>query len=251
MNSIIEKIRENKFLSVFVVIALGILILVLIKYISIPIVSYLEKLVDLNFYTKNTIGKFVMLSLSLLIILVVNKGSLKGYGFSIPNNIRYFKLLWVSTLIIIVSFIFGMLFFNVFLKSLFSTQTSGVTFPENNSILELVLTVWIWSSICEEVFTRGFIQGFLHKHINVKFLRLSLPIWVSGLFFGTMHSMLAFSMDSFFVSFIVFNTTVIGLLAAYYREKSDSIYPAIFIHFWANVIGSLPFIIIQVFDIQV
>ena len=50
-------------------------------------------------------------------------------------------------------------------------------------------------------------------------------------------------MDVFFVSFIVFNTTVIGLLAAYYREKTGSVYVSIMIHILANIIGYLPAII--------
>ncbi len=72
-----------------------------------------------------------------------------------------------------------------------------------------------------------------------------MPVIISGLFFGAMHlSLLFVGMGHWFVSFIVFNTTVIGLIAAYYREKSDSIIPPIIIHFTANVVGSIPIIII-------
>ena len=49
--------------------------------------------------------------------------------------------------------------------------------------------------------------------------------------------------SGFNVSFIVFNTTVIGLLAAFYREKSESLIPPVIIHFLANAVGSAPLII--------
>ena len=88
----------------------------------------------------------------------------------------------------------------------------------------MILTVWIWSSICEEVLTRGLIQGFMKYQTNIKFLKLSLPVWISGIFFGAMHLLLLkMNMDIWLVSFIVFNTTTVGLLAAYYREKTNCI----------------------------
>jgi len=41
---------------------------------------------------------------------------------------------------------------------------------------------------------------------------------------------------------LCFFTKIIGSLAAYYREKSNSLILAFIVHFMANVVGSLPLI---------
>ncbi|MEA2105392.1 MAG: CPBP family intramembrane glutamic endopeptidase [Bacteroidota bacterium] len=241
MQSFIENIRKNPWLSLIFAVLSGLVILYLSSYLGSLISSWVKQFAALNFYSNNVFMKFFMLLLSLLFILIVNKGSLKGYGFNKPQELKYFRFFLISTGIIIGAFIFANLFFNVILRTLFPPETGKPGFPESQSILEMILTIWIWSSICEEVLTRGFIQGFMNKHINIRLLKLSLPVWVSGLFFGLMHlSLLTLNKDILFVLFIVTNTTILGLLAAYYREKTKSIYPAIFLHFWANVIFSLP-----------
>lgn len=247
MRKIIEKVRSNKALSVIMAISMGVLVLFIASKLGTIVTSEIENYTELNFYTSHTVMKFFMLIFSVILILIVNKGSLKDYGFNKPDKIKVISLLLVSTGIIIAAFVVGMALFNGVLRSMFPVESSGKGFPEIGSIIELILTVWIWSSICEEVLTRGLIQGFMKYQTNIKFLKLSLPVWISGIFFGAMHLLLLkMNMDIWFVFFIVFNTTTVGLLAAYYREKTKSIYPAIFIHIWANVIGSLPAIIIGV-----
>lgn len=247
MREIIEKIRSNKVTSVFGAVVMGILVLFIAGKLGALVTSEIENCIGLNFYTKNIVMKFFMLIFSLLFILIVNNGSLKDYGFNKPEKIKIIRLILISTAIIIVAGLVGNALFIGFLKNLFPQENSEMGFPKVGSIVEMILTIWIWSSICEEVLTRGLIQSFMKNQTSIKFLKLSLPVWISGIFFGMMHfSLLKMNMDIWFVSFIVFNTTAVGLLAAYYREKTKSIYPAIFIHFLANVIGSLPAIIMGV-----
>ena len=244
MKTIIEKVRSNNVLSILVALVMGVLVLFFASKLATIITNGIETHTELNFYSSGSVMKFFMLIFSVILILIVNKGSLKDYGFNKPDKIKFIRFLLVSTGIIIAAWIVGHVLFNGVLRSIFPVEISGKGFPKIGSIIELILTVWIWSSICEEVLTRGLMQSFMNYQTNIKFLRLSLPVWVSGIFFGMMHlSLLKMNMDIWFVSFIVFNTTTIGLLAAYYREKTKSIYPAIFIHFLANVIGSLPAII--------
>jgi membrane protease YdiL (CAAX protease family) len=246
MKEIIEKVRSNKGLSILTAILTGVFVLFVSGKLGTIVTSEIENYIGLNFYTKNIVMKFFMLIFSLVLILIVNEGSLKDYGFNKPDKIKGVKLLLVSIGIIIAAFVVGNILFNVVLRNLFPVENPK-GFPKAGSIVEMILTVWIWSSICEEVLTRGLIQGFMKHQMNIKFLKLSLPVWISGIFFGAMHlSLLKMNMDVWFVSFIVFNTTTVGLLAAYYREKTKSVYPAIFIHFLANVIGSLPAIIMGV-----
>ena len=243
MNKLIEKIRQNPILSVAFIVIIVWAARYFLKPITNSVADIISEYTELTIYTKGSVRKFFMLVFSLLGILLVNKGSFRGYGFSKPKNIRYFRMLWSSTLIILASMIVAMVIFNIILRSIFPPSVESIGFPDNKSIMEMILTTWIWSSICEEVLTRGWLQGFINPHSNIKFLKLSLPVWISGLFFGAMHLGLRSMMDIWFVSFIVFNTSVVGLLAAYYREKTKSIYVPIFIHFWANVIGSFPLLL--------
>jgi membrane protease YdiL (CAAX protease family) len=193
-----------------------------------------------------------MLVFSILGILIVNGGKLKGFGFIMPTKFQYVKLALSAIGITIASFVVGMVVFIIILSNLFPIDSIGgstVGFPKEDSIVEMILTVWIWSSLCEEVFTRGFLYGTIQHLDSKKFLRLSIPVWISGIFFGLMHTQLIHNGMSFwFVAFIVFNTTIIGLVAAYYREKSGSLFPAFLVHFLANVVGSFPIFINQIIN---
>ncbi|MBE9467885.1 MAG: CPBP family intramembrane metalloprotease [Bacteroidetes bacterium] len=245
MEKIIQKIKSNTLLTIATTILLGLLIIFLTSITANFFKTQIGNYVELNFYTKNVIGKFFMLFFSIVLILIVNKGKFENYGFSLPTNVKYTKFIFVTIGICIASFILGNIIFTGILSHLFPTENT-TSFPKQ-SILQMILTVWIWSTVCEEVFVRGLLQGFMQHLKSIKFLKLSLPVIISGLFFGAMHlSLLKVGMGHWFVAFIVFNTTVIGLLAAFYREKTNSLITPIIVHFLANVVGTTPFIIMTV-----
>lgn len=245
MKTIIERIRENKVLSVLISILLAVVIFKMSMILAKPVNTLLGNYFELSFYTKNIALKLFILVFSLIAILLVNKGKLIGYGFVKPVNTNYFKMIWKSVLFIFGAFIVGQIIFNGVLRNVFGSDIAVKGFPKENSVIEMILVIWIWSSICEEVLTRGLVQGFLNKHVKLKFLKLSLPVWVSGLVFGVMHITMARTMDPFMGAFIVFYTTSVGLYMAYYREKSQSIYPAMAIHILTNVVGTMPYFIMQ------
>jgi membrane protease YdiL (CAAX protease family) len=244
MNMIIKRIQNNVILTVLTTLFLGITIFFTSKFLSDITIPFLENYFELNnFYTKNTVFKFYILILSVITILFLNKGSLKNYGFNLSKNTNYFKMTFISIGIILGSMIVGGILFMGILSHLFPTENTNV-FPKNESLLEMILTIWIWSSICEEVLVRGLMQSFMDHLKTKKVLGLSLPVIISGLFFGSMHlSLISAGMGVWFVCFILFNTTIIGFLTAFYREKSESLIPPILIHIIANVVGSIPLII--------
>ena len=250
LKAIFQKIKTNSTLSVLTAIILGYLVIQISRYFSSITVPFVKQYFELNFYTRQTFFKLYMVLFSILIIWIVNNKSLKNYGFTSAKNIRYSRMILITIGISILSFIVGNIVFNGVLAHLFPTGNSK-TFSTPDSMIEMILTVWIWSSICEEVLVRGLVQGFTNHLKNIKLFGLSISVIVSGLFFGAMHlSLLKAGMGLWFVCFIVFDTTVIGLLAAYYREKSDSLLPPILIHFLANFIGSLPLIIITILGLE-
>ncbi len=95
---------------------------------------------------------------------------------------------------------------------------------------QIVLVIWFWSSVTEEVFTRGWLQS-------------SLPAWrwiVSGLFFGSMHLTVWWAgADLATSAILVAATTLLGLLCGRLRDRHESLTPAIAAHMSFNVGGLL------------
>jgi len=107
--------------------------------------------------------------------------------------------------------------------------------------------VWIYASVCEEVLTRGLLQTLLtgKKDAGAAARRgLSLPVLLSGIFFGLMHLVLIKSMGPAAFPMIVV-ATFLGIVAARYREKTGSLIPAVFVHALFNVGGMLSVWMIQ------
>jgi len=246
-----EKIKTNKFLTIIVAIVLGFFIFRFSNVLANKSISLFENKFELSFYTENVVMKLYMLIMSIIVILLINKGSLKNYGFRGTKNFNYFRMSWVTILITLITFIVGGIIFLGILSHLFPMENNK-SLPKPSSLIEMVLTVWIWSSLCEEVLVRGLVQGFI-GHLKQKvFWKISLSVLVSGLFFGSMHLfLLNAGMGVWFVGLIFFNTTIIGLLAAYYREKSESLIPPFLVHFLANVVLSIPLIIATLFEIKI
>lgn len=174
-----------------------------------------------------------MFFVSFILILFLSRGKISEYGFKITDNLRLKQT-------IIVGSVAGLII-----------TGSALVFPVNAppgveefSFVQAVIFVWIYASICEEVLTRGLIFGYLSPLKRYSFLilklRISLPVLVSALFFGAMHlGLLSVGLDSFSVSVIVVSGFIMGVIAGYYREKTESIIPAIIVHMLFNICGSI------------
>ena len=174
-----------------------------------------------------------MLVFSVLFILIINRGNITAYGFVWNLKFPLVKIMLMSLFIGFISSLISILFFDE------TTEHPAAGF----SFLEKILYIWIWASICEEVLTRGLIQSFLSplKQIGITLFNsfISLPVIVGALFFGAMHFMLLTTgLDIFSVLNIVLFGIILGLLAGYYKERTNSLVPAIIIHFCFNVGGS-------------
>ncbi len=103
-----------------------------------------------------------------------------------------------------------------------SGMLRGYSFPA------IVLTVWLWSSFTEEVFTRGWLQT-------------SLPVWriaLSGLFFGSIHVTVIWAgADTISGLVIVGATLLLGLWCARLRDMHASLWPALWAHIAFNIGG--------------
>jgi membrane protease YdiL (CAAX protease family) len=174
-----------------------------------------------------------VLILSILLILMLSKGKMATYGFTLPVNMR---LLWIVVIGLVLGFI-STLLANVL-------PSKGLTFVEEFTFLQTVVLVWIYASIGEEILTRGLVQSYLSPLLKNGFTVfgsfISIPVLLSALFFGFMHlPLLTLGIDISTVSIIVVFACMVGIAAGYFREKTGSLVPAILVHMFANIGGSI------------
>lgn len=226
---------KNQTASSVVKIIVAILLGLLVLFVSSMIMQIggIQTLMQSKFWLGGFINHALMLIISLALILTLNKGRLSTYGFRITENFRLKQT-------IIVGFIAGL--FITGLASMLPIDTPESW--ERFSFLQLVIFIWIWASVCEEVLTRGLIQGYLSSLSqygpSLFKLRISLPVFISALFFGFMHlGLLMTGLDGFSVVMIASSAFLLGLVAGHYREKTESIIPAIIIHMLFNISGSI------------
>lgn len=174
-----------------------------------------------------------MLVVSLVLILLLSKGRISTYGLRLPTTFPLVRLTLLSVTISALGF-----------TVMWFLPAKGLGFVEGYSFLQIVLLVWIYASIAEEVLTRGLVQGFLgplERHaVVVSGVRLSLPVLASAFLFAAMHLMLlTMGVDPYTIGVIVGSGFLLGIVAGYYREKTASVAPAIVVHALFNVTGSV------------
>lgn len=111
------------------------------------------------------------------------------------------------------------------------------------SPVELVLLL-VLATCVEELFVRGWIQGFLAPLRGNKMklfgFEASIPVLTGALAFGAMHlSLTLTTIDAWTIVCVLSFTTLLGLLAGLARERTRSLIPAIGTHLAGNVGGIL------------
>jgi len=185
-----------------------------------------------------------MLAATLTLVLASSMGHVERFGFVMPRlpggygaGITWGILLGaMASILNLVAGHGGML------------PVGKLTFPQ------MVLLVWLFASVAEEILVRGYVQSYLEPLIKRGFSlfrwRLSTPVIISALFFAAMHLILLTRGTPFLMVYvIVVFTFCLGLVAAYQRERTGSVLPAIAAHISFNVggvIGGMVYILIQV-----
>jgi hypothetical protein len=174
-----------------------------------------------------------MLLASLILICLLSKGKVSTYGL---RGIRLKALVRPT----VVALVFGIIITG--LGELL--PMTGFEFMEDFTLLQIILFVWIYASVSEELLTRGLLQGFLRpleKHgLTIFNLYMSVPVLVAALFFGLMHlGLLTMGASGSAVVVIVLSGIILGVIAGYYRERTGSIVPAIVVHALFNICGTV------------
>ncbi|MBC8384021.1 MAG: CPBP family intramembrane metalloprotease [Candidatus Cloacimonetes bacterium] len=183
---------------------------------------------------------------SVLILIAFKKGNFKEFGFRKASFKQIIKPVPISIGVAFLTIILNVI---TMMTNSSSNNSESSIFRDKN-IFETILSVWILASICEEIFWRGLVLGFLSPltkaGITIFKKFLSVPVIISGLLFGLGHFCLLSSMNSRIVINIVISVTILGLIAGYHREKSGSLLPAIIVHLTFNIVGTMiPFILIS------
>ncbi|MCK4546105.1 MAG: CPBP family intramembrane metalloprotease [Candidatus Eisenbacteria sp.] len=182
-----------------------------------------------------------MLILSLVLIRVMSGGDFGAYGFKgVSVRVIPKAILAGAVTVIAASMIPTMLMVMIGGRGILG---EGMGPTKGMTALQMFTSILILASIAEEVLYRGLIQSFLAPlgthGIQLLRVRLSLPVILAGAAFGMSHLILIGNTPGPLVAVIVFATTVLGIVAGYYREKTGSLVPAIVIHMMFNVAGVL------------
>lgn len=220
---------------------------ILLTGVLIPKIGFIKKLVDsVEWLNSAHIVQLSMLIIAILLIIIIGKSKFSNFGFKGAPLKTVFRSVFLAFGVSLVLF----LTFGIYMKITSSVASSRVPFMEDTFLSKIIL-VWIIASSVEEIFYRGFLQTYMEplKAIGLKFgkVYLSLPVILTALMFGFMHLCLKGKLPWQMVRFIIFNATVLGLIAGYYREKTGSLIPAYFVHLTFNVVGmGLPQILMMV-----
>jgi len=190
-----------------------------------------------SFGTLNCFGDSADYIFSLLIqIVILLGGSLFLFTKLTKSNLRktldFYQIKKISGRKIGKCVLIGLLVFilNIFISSLFYTIISSLgynsvkvpttTYPFTQLITNLIFTALL-PGICEEIAHRGMLLNSLKKYGKVK------AVIISALLFGLLH----LNIEQFFYA------SIIGLFLGFLTLSTNSIYPAIIIHFMNNTMS--------------
>jgi len=109
----------------------------------------------------------------------------------------------------------------------------GGTQPElvEDPFLLAILTLLI-APPCEEIFFRGFLQGYMMDKGHQE-----LSIILPAILFSAMHVIPFRSTGLAMMSAILAGALALGLIAGYFRASTGSLMPAVLSHFLFNLVG--------------
>lgn len=174
-----------------------------------------------------------MLVLSLVLMAAISRGDLSRYGIRLPDALPLRQVVTLGLAIGIVSTVVASL-----VPGKDSPLATELTF------IQTVVFLWLWASVCEEVLIRGLVQTSLAPldrfGILLFGIRLSGPVIIAAVAFALLHfAQVAMGADLRKAIVVVLFALALGLVAGYYREATSSLVPAIAVHMFANVGGSV------------
>lgn len=116
------------------------------------------------------------------------------------------------------------------------------------SPIEMIIAVWGFSTVCEEIFCRGLVQNLVMDQrtcYSIAGIIISKPVLIGAAVFGLMHSTIYFSGGSGYTAItIMLFTFFLGLVCGKLKEE-NGLRSAIFGHLAFNIGGLITGIIIK------
>jgi len=229
--------KDNKILII------GILVAILITYLA----STFGNLINLNIdFIPPSFGLHtIMFLLSILAIYVLQK--YVNYRIELPKFKTLLKPIGFGLLVSILS---------AMIMSITLVISGGDNNPEikmpasNLSVLQIIIFVFLYASIAEEMLFRGFLLNILRplkkKGISVFKRKISLAVIISALMFGLIH-IIPFNSDNsiIFTIGMLIAPSLLGIVAGYYQEKFDNNAYAIIVHMAGNLMGIIGTIVMN------
>ena len=179
----------------------------------------------------------VMLLLSIIAINVMRK--YLTYKFSLPKLRNIFKPISLAILVTIGINLFMSIVSKIIVGTI-DVHPALMTLKP----LQLLIFVFFYASIVEEVLFRGFLLNLLKpiksRGIKIFNRKISLPVIISGLAFGFAHlALITTGVDAIFLVRVVLFASSLGIIAGYYQEKYDNNSYAIVVHMAGNSLAVL------------
>ena len=216
-------------------IIIGIIITILIDYLASTYGSLIDLKID--FFPRRSFGLHtIMLLLSILAIYLFKK--YVDYRIELPKFKTLLKPIGFGLLVSLLSTMLMGIAMNIA-----GVESQDIKMPTSNlSILQIIIFVFLYSSIAEEMLFRGFLLNILkpirEKGISLFNRKVSLGVIISAIMFGLIH-IIPFNSDNnmIFTIGMFISPTILGIFAGYYQEKFDNNAYAIIVHMSGNLMG--------------
>lgn len=185
----------------------------------------------------------------LKILLALVSIFLGVYFFKIPK--KEFSLITNKKGVKSLKFIFiGMLLGAIATVIMLIFKLKPIPLLKELTPLQMIIATWFFSTICEEIFCRGFIQNLVtNSNIIYKIVGIEItkPILTSAILFGLMHLTILYSGGSLATTLLVMTSTfALGLVCGFLKEK-NGLKSAIFGHLAFNIGGVITALLLKIF----
>jgi membrane protease YdiL (CAAX protease family) len=190
----------------------------------------------LPWVTGGVVSQTFFLITSLLLMRWVGRKPFRVYGFRLADRRSVLIPIGLAVGITLA----GMVISSVLtMLSPGNEPSAGLHPAARQGFWHMVLSVWVYASLCEEVLFRGWLQTELgvwgRDRARIAF---APPVLIPALLLSLGHLCLIGLLDSVMLLSVLIMTFGIGWLAGYWRQKTGSLLQAYLIHFTANAVGS-------------
>lgn len=229
--------KDNKILII------GIIVAILIAYVASTYGDLINLKID---FIPHSFGLHTILFLLSIIAIYLFKKNV-SYRIELPKFKTLLKPIGFGLLVSILS---------AMIMSITLIISSGDISPEikmptsNLSILQIIIFVFLYASIAEEMLFRGFLLNILKplkkKGISVFKRKVSFAVIVSAIMFGLFH-IIPFNSDNsiIFTAGMLIAPSLLGIVAGYYQEKYNNNAYAIIVHMAGNLMGIIGTIVMS------